>query len=46
MAVTQAQVDSLKRFIGQGEIYLNCEKPADMTALVLTAGVPKDVGGA
>jgi hypothetical protein len=45
MAVTQAQVDSLKRFIGQGEIYLNCEKPADMTALVLTAGVPKDVGG-
>jgi hypothetical protein len=45
MAITQTQVDSLKRFIGQGEIYLNCKKPDDMTALTLTGGVPKAADG-
>lgn len=37
MAITQAEVDALKKFIGQGEIYLGVTKPGDMAALALNA---------
>jgi hypothetical protein len=41
MPITQAEVEALKKFIGQGEIYLNVTKPNDMTALTLNAqGIP------
>ncbi len=50
MPVTSSQVDALKRFIGQGEIYINVGKPATSFAPIIfgSAGnalIPQKVGG-
>src|SRR5690348_1267320 len=45
MAITPAQLAALKRFIYPAEIYVDVEKPAEFTPLVLTAGVPPKNGG-
>jgi hypothetical protein len=39
--ITQSQIDNVQsRYIGRADIYVGVTKPADQTALVLTAGVP------